>query len=136
MHIDTLFHRSLPAPAGPVNSIVFDPDRHRHIDQLIRHARDRGTAPGPAVKLAVAAHEVAAAAYAGAGDARIRLWPDGAALVCEITDPGVITDPMIGRNGDTGTARDRAAGLANELCDLVQIRSTPDGTTTRLHTRA
>ena len=43
---------------------------------------------------------------------------------------------MIGRSGDTGTARDRAAGLANELCDLVQIRSTPQGTTTRIHTRA
>jgi len=87
------------------------------------------------VKLAVAAHEVAAAAYHETGDARIRLWPDGAGLVCEITDPGVITDPMIGRNGTTGTARDRAAGLANALCDLVQIRSTPDGTTTRLHSR-
>jgi hypothetical protein len=91
--------------------------------------------PAQVVRLAVAAHEVAAAAYHETGDARIRLWPHGTTLICEITDPGVITDPMIGRNGTTGTARDRAAGLANALCDLVQIRSTEDGTTTRINTR-
>jgi hypothetical protein len=44
---------------------------------------------------------------------------------------------MIGRTttNSTGTARDRAVRLANELCDLVQTRSTPDGTSTRIHTR-
>ena len=136
VHIDTLFHRPLPDPAGPVTGIVFDRDRHRHIEQLIRHARTAGLPPADAVKLAVAVHEIAAAAYHDTGDVRIRLWTDRAALLCEITDPGRITDPMIGRTGcSTGTARDRAAGLANALCDLVQIRSAPDGTITRLHTR-
>jgi len=62
VHIDTLFHRPLPDPAGPVTGIVFDPDRHRHIDQLIRHARTTGLPVDRASKLAVAAHEVAAAA--------------------------------------------------------------------------
>jgi hypothetical protein len=136
VHIDTLFQQGLPAPAGPTTSIAFDPDRHRHIDRLIRHARTAGLPPGPVVKLAVAAHDVAAAAHARTGDTRIQLWPDGTTLICEITDLGMTSDPMIGRNGTTGTARDRAAGLANELCDLVQIRSTPHGTTTRIHTRA
>jgi predicted small metal-binding protein len=136
VHIDTLFHRPLPDPAGPVTGIVFDRDRHRHIEQLIRHARTAGLPPADAVKLAVAVHEIAAAAYHDTGDVRIRLWTDRAALLCEITDPGRITDPMIGRTGSsTGTARDRAAGLANQLCELVQIRSAPDGTITRLHTR-
>ncbi len=134
VHIDTLFQQPLPAPAGPTG-IVFDADRRRHIEQLIRHARTAGLPVDRAAKLAIAAHDVAAAAYAGTGDARIRLWPDGTTLICEITDPGVITDPMIGRNGTTGSARDRAAGLANVLCDLVQIRSSAHGTTTRIHTR-
>jgi hypothetical protein len=134
VHIDSLFRRPLPAPTGPITTVVFDPDRHRHINQLVRHAHAVGVPAAHAVKLAVAAHEIAAAAYHDTGDVRIRLWTDRAALLCEITDPGRIADPMIGRTGrSTGTARDRAAGLANELCDLVQIRSTPDGTTTRLH---
>jgi hypothetical protein len=46
-----------------------------------------------------------------------------------------MSDPMIGRSGTTGTAWDRAAGLANDLCDLMQIRSTPHGTTTRTRTQ-
>ena len=137
VHIDTLFHRPLPDPAGPVTGIVFDRDRHRHIEQLIRHARTAGLPPADAVKLAVAVHEIAAAAYHDTGDVRIRLWTDRAALLCDITDPGRITDPMIGRTGSSsGTARDRAAGLANQLCDLVQIRCTPDGTAARLHIRS
>jgi hypothetical protein len=87
------------------------------------------------VKLAVAVAGLSAAAYAGTGDARIRLWPDRGALICDVTDPGVVTDPMIGRTVvSTGTARDRAVRMANELCDLVQTRSTADGTTTRIHT--
>jgi hypothetical protein len=88
------------------------------------------------VKLAAAVADLAAAAYAETGDARIRLWPDRGALICDITDSGVITDPMIGRTStSTGTARDRAVRLANELCDLVQTRSTTGGTTIRIHTR-
>jgi len=137
VHIDTLFHRPLPAPTGPVAGIVFDPDRHQHINQLVRHAHTAGLTPAHAVKLAVATHEIACAAYPDVGDVRIRLWTDRAALLCDITDPGRITDPMIGRTGsNSGTARDRAAGLANQLCDLVQIRSNPDGTTARLHIRS
>jgi hypothetical protein len=34
-----------------------------------------------------------------------------------------------------GHRRDRAIRLANELCDLVQVRSGQDGTTIRIHTR-
>ena len=40
--------------------------------------------------------------------------------------------PAIGSRTDR---RDRAIRLANELCDLVQVRSGPDGTTVRIHTR-
>jgi hypothetical protein len=88
------------------------------------------------VKLAVAVADLSAVAYADRGDARIRLWPDRGALICNITDPGVITDPMIGRTSThTRTARDRAVRPANELCDLAQTRSTTDGATIRIHTR-
>ena len=49
-------------------------------------------------------------------------------------------DPMTGRsatptNGSRTNRRDRAIRLANELCDLVQVRSGQDGTTVRIHTR-
>jgi hypothetical protein len=42
---------------------------------------------------------------------------------------------MIGRAGLVGPSRgrERAIRLANELCDLVQIRSSATGTTVRVH---
>ena len=33
-HANLLFSESLPEPAAPTTVIVFDPDRHRHIDRL------------------------------------------------------------------------------------------------------
>ena len=62
-------------------------------------------------------------------------------MLCEITDRAVIDNPMTGRSATpatTGTGadrRDRAIRLANQLCDLVQVRSGPDGTTVRIHIR-
>ncbi len=40
--------------------------------------------------------------------------------------------PTIGSRTDR---RDRAIRLADELCDLVQVRSGQHGTTIRIHTR-
>ena len=69
------------------------------------------------------------------GRVTVRLWPEPTALVCEVTDPGMVTDPMIGRGSAAGPSqsRDRAIRLANELCDLVQVRSGSTGTTVRVH---
>ncbi|HWG98689.1 MAG TPA: ATP-binding protein, partial [Pilimelia sp.] len=65
----------------------------------------------------------------------IRLWRDGAALICEIRDAGYITDrPLLGRQRPTiDQTGGRGLWLANQLCDLVQIRSTTAGTIVRLH---
>ena len=135
-HANALFGGRLPEPAAPTTVIAFDPDRHRHVDQLIRAAATVGVAADRAAELAAAADEIAAAAHHDTGDVRIRLWHDDAAVLCEITDPAVIDDPMTGRSATPATGdgrRDRAIRLANELCDLVQVRSGPDGTTVRIH---
>ena len=120
--------------------IAFDPDRHRHVDHLIRAAAAAGVTADRAAKLAAATDEIATAAHHDTGDVEIRLWHEDTAVLCEITDPAVIDNPMTGRSATptTGTRtdrRDRAIRLANELCDLVQVRSGPDGTTVRIHTR-
>ena len=48
--------------------IAFDPDRHRHVDQLIRAAAAAGVAVDRAAKLAAATDEIAAAAHHDTGD--------------------------------------------------------------------
>jgi anti-sigma regulatory factor (Ser/Thr protein kinase) len=70
----------------------------------------------------------------GAGTARIWLDPD--ALVCEIRDRGRIADPLAGRRRPDAFQLDgRGLWLANQLCDLVQVRSQPDGAVVRLRMR-
>ena len=110
-------------------------------DQLVQAAAAAGLTGDRAAKLAAAAAELAVAAHRDSGNVRIRLWPDRTAVLCEITDRAVIDNPMTGRSATpawTGTGadrRDRAIRLANQLCDLVQVRSGPDGTAVRLHIR-
>jgi anti-sigma regulatory factor (Ser/Thr protein kinase) len=72
----------------------------------------------------------------GGGTGTLRIWEEGASLICEVRDRGQILDPLIGRRKPPA---DRGSGLglwlANQLCDLVQIRSFPTGSVVRLHIR-
>ncbi|MGH2885318.1 MAG: ATP-binding protein, partial [Solirubrobacteraceae bacterium] len=69
----------------------------------------------------------------GEGRARVSFWTDESSVVCEVRDRGWIRDPLAGRvapHPDRGTGR--GLWLVNQLCDLVQLRSSPAGTTLRL----
>lgn len=69
----------------------------------------------------------------GGGEGLLRVWREPDAVVCQVSDRGRILDPLVGRARPpaTGTGG-RGVWLANQLCDLVQIRSTELGTTVRL----
>lgn len=84
--------------------------------------------------LVVAACEAATnAVQHGAGGAA-RTWRDSGGLVCEISSGGTIDDPLVGRRTPPPRARrGRGLWLVNQLCDLVELRSGPDGTVLRLH---
>ena len=88
-----------------------------------------------AADLVLAVHEIAVNSLRhGGGRGTLRLWVDDAALVCEITDRGHIEQPLIGRVRPTSEQLSgRGVWLANQLCDLVQIRSSAAGTTVRMH---
>jgi anti-sigma regulatory factor (Ser/Thr protein kinase) len=70
----------------------------------------------------------------GGGSGVLRIWEDGSSLIAEVSDAGRIEDPLVGRGRP---ATDRGSGfglwLANQLCDLVQIRTFPTGSVVRLH---
>jgi anti-sigma regulatory factor (Ser/Thr protein kinase) len=70
----------------------------------------------------------------GGGSGTLALWREDGSLVCDLSDHGLITDPLVGLVRPTP---DRVGGrglwFVRQLCDLVQIRSTPDhGTRVRL----
>lgn len=72
----------------------------------------------------------------GGGSGRLRLWLESSSLVCEIRDQGHFNRPLADRERPSGDiAAPRGLWLANQLCDLVQIRRLPDGTVVRLHKR-
>jgi anti-sigma regulatory factor (Ser/Thr protein kinase) len=104
---------------------------------LRRHAREAGLDRTRQGDLALAGDELATNSirYGGGGGA-MWIWCDGEQIHCEVRDEGQITDPMAGR---MRPAPDQIGGrglwLANQLCDLVQIRSGPQGSVIRLSMR-
>ncbi len=88
-----------------------------------------------AADLVLASSELAANSIAhGGGTGTLRVWRDGGRLVVEVEDEGVIEEPLAGRVRPEQTQLSgRGLWLANQLCDLVQIRSGAHGTTVRLH---
>jgi len=102
---------------------------------VARHAADLGAARRADFVLAV--HEVVSNSIRhGGGKGTLHVWRDDHALVCEVRDGGCIDDPLVGRERPAfGRAGGRGLWLANQLCDLVQVRSFPGGSVVRLHMR-
>lgn len=87
--------------------------------------------------LALALHEICTNSIRfGGGGGTLSVWIADGALICDVADQGRIDDLLVGRvlpplDGLGG----RGVWLANQLCDLVQLRSGDDFTQVRLHTR-
>lgn len=85
------------------------------------------------LKLAVA--ELAANSIRhGGGYGVASLWRTREAVMCEFSDDGVITDPLVGLIRPAPTQiGGRGLWFVNHLCDLVQVRSAPgEGTRVRV----
>ncbi len=134
---DDAFFVDLPPASGPSFERSFTAADLRLVhDEVLQQAVASGVQAERAVDLALAVHEVAANSVLHAlGDGVLQIWREPMALVCEVRDLGQITDPMIGRRSPSiQSQHGRGLWMVNQLCDLVQIRSHPGGTTVRLHT--
>jgi hypothetical protein len=61
---------------------------------------------------------------------------EGDDIVVEVADAGVIEQPLVGRLRPTVEQEGgRGLWIANQLCDLVQVRSGAEGTVVRLRAR-
>ncbi|MEU7906474.1 anti-sigma factor RsbA family regulatory protein [Actinoplanes sp. NPDC049118] len=85
--------------------------------------------------LVLAANELTANTIEHApGGGRITVWTELGRLVCQIDDDGHLRDPLAGRIVPLPqTEGGRGLILANQLCDLVRIHTTREGTSIRLH---
>jgi anti-sigma regulatory factor (Ser/Thr protein kinase) len=131
---------SAPLPDAPVEAttLEFDARSLRAVRlATARHAERAGLGKQRTSDLVVAVSEVSTnSVQHGGGHGTLRLWIERG-VVCEVRDGGRLSDPMLGRRRPgTEAAGGRGMWLANQLCDLVQVRSFPNGTVVRLHVRA
>ena len=124
----------LEEPAPRTFEITFDPADIDGLEQLVMaELLAAGLAAEPASHLATAIDRLAVCSLnRGAGVGRVRLWRQPDAFVCEVADDTVVHDLLLGRRVPFGEEHD-GLWLANQLCDLVQLRSTATGTTVRVH---
>ena len=130
------FDRPVPPRPADAAAMSFQAGRLRRVRAFVAaQAAHAGLDAESAAAMALAVTEIATNSVRyGGGQGELRAWVQDGSLVCEVSDRGHITSPLVGRvrpvlDGQGG------AGLwvANQLCDLVQIFSSPGGTTVRLY---
>jgi anti-sigma regulatory factor (Ser/Thr protein kinase) len=132
------FAEPLPLPQVEPRAVVFQATTLAALRAFVaERALDAGLATRRCEALVIAANEVATNSVRHAGGGGIlRLWHDDEAVLCEIHDTGHIEDPLVGRvRPGVGQAGGHGLWMANQLCDLVQVRTFAGGNLVRLHMR-
>jgi anti-sigma regulatory factor (Ser/Thr protein kinase) len=129
------YNRVMPVPAE-VSALSFDTVSFPAVRRFAVDAAERaGVQLDRVGDIAVAVSELATNSILhGGGSGTLRVWTDADHLICEITDPGQLTDPLVGRRPVApGCLSGRGMLLVNLVCDLVRTHTGPLGTTVRIH---
>lgn len=134
--VDAAFLEPLPEPVDVEEELRYGPGDLMALRRLVADVAGRyGVRDEAAQGLVLAVREIAVNSIRhGGGAGRLRVWGDRHRVVCELSDSGRISESMVGRlrpHPDIETGR--GVWLANQLCDLVQIRTSARGTVVRLH---
>lgn len=129
----------LDTPDDFGQALIYDaPHGPRTVRRAVaEHALANGLDADRTEDLCLAVHELAVntAMHTGA-PGLLTLWVDGEGVSCEIQDSGWIEDPLAGRYPPVpGDGRGYGLRMVHDVCDLVRIRTGPDGTTVRVSMR-
>ena len=130
------FDIPLPEPTAIVQEQAFQNGDLVAVRGLVyRRATSAGLDASKSADLVLAVNEVATNSLLhGGGKGNLRIWEDSSALTCEVGDSGRFNSPLVDRERPAaGVSGPRGLWLANQLCDLVQIRTFATGTAVRLH---
>lgn len=141
-HRSVDFTRAIPG-ADPLPPPVTDPVELRFASGdlsavrgfLAHYAEREGFDAQRTADLVLAVDELATNTLRYArGEGMLRTWRDNGSLLVEVSDEGHIADPLAGRDcPPPDQIGGRGLYLVNQLCDLVQLRSSPDGSVVRIH---
>jgi anti-sigma regulatory factor (Ser/Thr protein kinase) len=122
-----------PPPCSP--TMDFGADELADVRQFIAIQAQRvGLEPTVIQDFVLAANEIATNSIRhGGGGGAVTAWEDAGWLYCEFNDRGLLTAPLAGRippsiDNDGG----RGLWIANQICELVQIRVHRSGSQVRL----
>jgi anti-sigma regulatory factor (Ser/Thr protein kinase) len=130
------FDEPLADPPADVPEFVFDTRGLAALRVLVRQlGTDAGFCETRIEDLVLAANEIATNSVRhGGGRGVLRVWTSGHTVVCDIRDAGQIDEPLVGRRRPLpDQIGGRGMWLVNQLCELVQVRSSAAGTIVRLH---
>jgi anti-sigma regulatory factor (Ser/Thr protein kinase) len=130
------FDDPLPEPPAATPEHVFDASQLPAIRAQIREVGVRaGFDATHITDVVLAVDEVVSNSIRhGGGTGVLRIWSDDHALLCDVRDTGFVDDPLVGRHRPAPEQLGgRGLWLVNQLCELVQIRSSRAGTIVRLH---
>lgn len=127
----------LPLPPNGAVEVRFDATCLGTLRALVAdRAREAGLGADRQADLVLSVNEIAANSIQyGGGSGTLHIWSQDGAVICQIRDDGIITDPLVGRLAP-GTSPESSRGLwvVNQLCDLVQVRSSAAaGTVVRMY---
>ena len=130
---------SEPLPSPPADALEHEISSDSLVDLrhfLAAEAARAGMSPARVHDLVLSAHEIATNSIRhGGGSGVLHLWREHGTLICDVRDRGRIARrPLVGRvRPELGAAGGWGLWLANQLCDLVQLRELPEGSVVRLH---
>jgi anti-sigma regulatory factor (Ser/Thr protein kinase) len=130
---------TLPAPRVASEEMGFQQTTLATVRRFVgSRAADAGLSDRQKDDIVLAVSEAATNSVRhGGGQGVVRIWQDAGSLVCEVRDRGRIEEPLVGRvRPEPGSDGGHGLWMANQLCDLVQIRTRRNGTVVRLHMRA
>ena len=129
--------RPLAGPPATAERLSYQRDLRPVRTLVARCARSARLPARRITDLVLAASEVAANTlrHTKAGGT-VHLWHDEDEILCLIQDTGVIADRLAGyRVPADDLPGGKGLWLVNQVCDLVELRSSTDGTTICLHMR-
>ena len=130
-----VFDGALPEP-GPVEAeLAFDTTTLHRVRAAVSAWAGTILSARRTADLALAVHEVAANSVRhGGGTGSLGCWRSGPGVVVEVRDCGRFDELLVGRQlPPLDDEMGRGLWLAQQLCDLVQLRSSPEGSRVRLH---
>jgi anti-sigma regulatory factor (Ser/Thr protein kinase) len=126
---------ALSEPRETVHELEFEGRDLGLVREFVRHAGEvAGLERSRVEDLILAVSELAANSVRhGGGNGSLRVWREPSAVVCEVRDAGLIDEPLVGRiKPSHEQIGGRGLWIVNHLCDLVELRSSEDGTVVRV----